>query len=175
VPITADDLALLVQVAALRQIGFRRLREWLETCRTPGESRDWIRKILAEPYRQPPVRELLDSIAALQKEGDDPVEIPAVVTLLRDRHGVRMSRNEVEELIHSMASLAPGYITLHGQIVILEISVEKIKSEMARHHREFSPELITSSYLVPFLEQSTSRSRGTGARRTRAKGTGRSD
>jgi hypothetical protein len=164
-PVTAQDLALLVEVAAVRQVGFRRLRLWLETCRTPGESRRWIRQLLEEPTQVPPVQQLLDTIAELQRESDDPVELPAVVVMLRERHDVRLQRADVEDLVKSLRSLAPGYISLNGTVVTLETSVDKIKTEIAKHHRQMPEEVLKRSYLLPFLDETTASRPGTGARR----------
>lgn len=161
-PINAADLALLVQVAAVRQIGYRRLRHWLQACRTPAESAIWVRSLLEEPLETPPLQELLSAISVLQEEGDDPVEVAGVVVTLRDRYNVRLGRERVIELIKSLQSLAPGYISFDGTIVTLEMSIAKIKAEIARHHRQIPDEVLRRSYLLPFLEEEDSSSPHTG-------------
>jgi hypothetical protein len=144
-------LALLVQVAAVRQIGFRQLREWLQTCRTPAESGVWVRNLLSAGRQTPPIQELLGVISELQVEGDDPVEIAAIVLAMRDRKSIRIPRERAVELVKSIQSLAPGYLSFDGTIVTLEMSVEKVKAEIARHHREIPEEVLRKSYLLPYL------------------------
>jgi predicted kinase len=67
---------------------------------------------------------------------------------------VKLSRDRVVELIRSLQSLAPGYISFDGVIVTLEMSVEKVKAEIARHHRQIPEEVLRRSYLLPFLGES---------------------
>ena len=170
-PIIADDLALLVQIAAVRQVG----SGGCASCSKRVEHRAKAPPGSGVCLRNPTIflqsRRFSDTIYELQEEGDDPVEIPAVVALMRDRHGTRLNRLQVEELVNSLRSLAPGYITVNGSVVALEMSVEKVKAEIAKHHRQISPEVIERSYLKPFLQGAAdegaqpSTGRGRGRRR----------
>ncbi|MCV0402626.1 MAG: ATP-binding protein [Chloroflexi bacterium] len=150
--ITVDDLALLVLVAAKQQLGFRRLRDWLRTCRTPAESAQWVRAQLDTPIDRPPLEEVLSAIAKLQAEGTDAVEIAAVVVVLRDQFGLTLTKSRVSELITGLRSLAPGYVTYAGNFVTLEMSVERVKAEIARHYRQFPESVVDASYIEPLLD-----------------------
>jgi hypothetical protein len=76
--VTVRDLVRLVLVAATRQLGFTRLREFFETCRAPGESAAWIDNVLGETVPEGPLPEILEAIWELQAESPDPVKFAAV-------------------------------------------------------------------------------------------------
>ncbi len=66
--ITIDDLAKLVRLRPVKQIGLRQLRELFEKCRLPDESARWIEAIEAKKVKKPPYRRIVSSIETLQKK-----------------------------------------------------------------------------------------------------------
>ncbi|MDP9202586.1 MAG: ATP-binding protein [Gemmatimonadota bacterium] len=152
-PITVRDLALLVRVAAIRQLGFSRLREMLETCRTPSDAHDWIQAELEKDPTRPPVLELLEVIWELADEHPDPVDISAIQVKLRDSRNIGLNRNQVVELVASLRGLAPGFVTFDGTYVGLETSVNKVVAEIAKHHSQLPADIIKRSYLQPLLDE----------------------
>ena len=49
---TIDDLAELVQLRPLKQLGLLKLRELFQ-CRTPSESHDWVEQIRRTKVKKP--------------------------------------------------------------------------------------------------------------------------
>jgi hypothetical protein len=67
---TIDDLAELVRLRPLKQIGLLTLRELFE-CRTPQESHAWVEKMRAKNVKKPPYKKIVDTnrpAEALQEE-----------------------------------------------------------------------------------------------------------
>ncbi len=119
-PIRVADLAALVEIAAARMIGLRRLRGLFES-RTIGESAEWVKELMDEQQPQsPPLREILDAITDLQAESDDPVELAALVVKLRDSYEVTLRKEELEEAIVALKNMAPTFISFQRPVVILE-------------------------------------------------------
>lgn len=151
-PITVKDLAMLVQVAAVRRLTFMDMLELFETARIPAESHAWIVAKLEAPLETPPpVQQVLEAIAALQEQSDDPVEVAAVVTQLRLTQDLQLTIPRMKDLIGSLQTLAPRYVTLRGSIVTLATSVNKVIAEIARHHRQIPDEILRRSHLLPLL------------------------
>lgn len=143
-PITVTDLATLVEVQAGKMLGFTKLRE-LYACRTAAESRDWVEGLRDLDDETPPLVPTLAVIAKL-RERDRPVRISSIALLLEDDHGIKRSEKQVEELVAILRGLAGKYITVVGDQVVLETSVEKVRHVIASHYREISPGLTDSSF-----------------------------
>jgi len=161
-PIRVEDLALLVEVASARMIGFRKLEELLTTSRTPDESRDWVRRLMAETTAAPPLREVLDVIVELQNR-NDPVRISTIAYALEQRFQIVLGEMQVRELVIGLRTLAAGYITLTGDAVTLETSAEKVRSLLASHYRDL-PTSVKYEYLEKFLAEPPDRPKGRGRR-----------
>jgi hypothetical protein len=65
--ITIDDLAELVRLRPLRQVGLAQLRGLFQ-CGLPQESRAWIAKIRDSRIKKPPYRKIVQAIEAQQKK-----------------------------------------------------------------------------------------------------------
>lgn len=152
-PIRAKDLATLVRIAPLRQIGYSRLVEWLETCRSPNESAAWVKAQLDVDEEQPPLRELLEAIAAEHKaSGGDAVDISTVASTMR-KAGITISRNRAIELVKSLQALCSGYIYFDGEhIVALEQSVERIIAEVHQQTQKYPKSLLKKALLGDLLD-----------------------
>ena len=64
--IMIDDLAELVRLRPLKQIGLLKLRNLFQ-CRTPAESRAWIEEIRKSHVKKPPYKKIIDTVADQQK------------------------------------------------------------------------------------------------------------
>lgn len=151
-PIEVSDLALLVEVAASRMVSLGRLQTLFD-CRTATESREWVRALLDEDAKSlPPLNALLGCVADLQLK-PDPVKTSVVAYLMRERGHVPEDFREpdVVELVTALGTLAPGYVTLSGDVVTLETSVDRIRKVVSEHYHEL-PEDLREGYVDEFLE-----------------------
>ena len=145
-----DDLALLVQVAATRQLGYTRLRELFETCYTPAESHAWVEKLLDEKQEPIPTTEILVTISELMSETDDPVDFGALRNELRHKD-IRVRDQQLREWVESLRSLVPGYVAVVGDTVMLDTNVERVL-EVMRHHGSMLPsKVLHQTYLETLL------------------------
>lgn len=127
---TIEDFTELVLVAATRQLGFSKLKTLFETCRSPKESHDWIRKVAAEDISGGPLPEILDAIWQLQKDSVDPVKFAAVK--MQNPALKPYREREIREWMEAVRRLAGGYVTIQGDVVRLEINPEKILKTIRR-------------------------------------------
>lgn len=144
-PIRVRDLAALVEIAAARMVGLRRLRG-LFKCRTADESAAWVKELIEEDEpKSPPLREVLDAMTDLQAESDDPVEVAALIVKLRDTYKIPLKKEELEEAILVLKTMAPTFVTYRPPVVILETTKDKVLEVMARHYQELPKELRLST------------------------------
>jgi hypothetical protein len=97
--------------------------------------------------------ELLEVIWELSDQHPDPVDVSAVQVKLRDARGIALTRQQVTELISSLRGLAPGFVFFDGTYVALEMSVDKVIAEIAKHHRQLPADIVKQSYLLPLIER----------------------
>jgi hypothetical protein len=143
-PVTVLDLASLVEIQAGKMLGYTKLRE-LYQCRTVKESHDWIESLRDVDDEAPPLVEVLESIDHLRTL-DRPPRVSTIALVLEDRHGIKRTDKEVEELLAILRGLAPRYITVVGDRVILETSPDKVRHAIARHYREIPPGLTDPAF-----------------------------
>ena len=144
-PIRVNDLAALIEIAAARMVGLRRLRGLFD-CRTVDQTAKWVKALADEDEpKSPPLRELLDAMADLQAESDDPVELAALIVKLRDTYKIKLKKDELEEAIRVLKTLAPSFVSYQPPVVVLETTKEKVLEVMARHYQELPPELRLAS------------------------------
>lgn len=116
--IRITDLARLVRLVPLKGIGLDRLRDLLQTCISPEESKAWIDKLLKEQPTKPPYKAILDTIWALQHEVPaEAVEFAAVTTALRKDKRIELKKTELIELCKAMSRMTP-------HVVVREHTVE---------------------------------------------------
>ncbi|MGA2836863.1 MAG: ATP-binding protein [Acidimicrobiales bacterium] len=151
IPIRARDLALLVQVAAARAVPLVRLREMLTTCRTAKQSHDWIAALPDEAENLPPLKAVLEVLIAEQEQSQDAVELSAIVTRLRIQESIETKKEELREWIQALSVMAPGHITILGDIVTLETKKERVLEMLAEHNREL-PLHVRAIYMDQWLD-----------------------
>jgi hypothetical protein len=151
-PIRAEDFAMLVRIAATRQLGYSKLRELFEASRSPDESRDWIHALLDEETEDIPVVEILQAIWDLMGETDDPVTFGGLKNELRHR-GVSVREQQLRDWLESLVRLVRNYISIDGDTVVLENNVEKVLEAVRQHGGMMPPDIVRQSYLQPFLTE----------------------
>lgn len=127
--ITVDDLAKLVHLRPLKQIGLKKLRELLQECSLPDESAGWVKSILSITVERPPYRLIIETIEALQKEfKQSPVEYAALrVKLSGLTPPVKYEKDsELMELCKGMSQMAPNAIVANSRTVELDQSAENV-------------------------------------------------
>jgi hypothetical protein len=144
-------MALLVQVAATRQLGFSKLRELFVNCHTPVEVHDWIVKALETETTRAPIVELLETIDHLARVSPDPVTFGAIQVQLREQRAINVRVTQIREWVQSIWSLAPGYISMVEDSVALETSVSKVLDVVRQHGGMMPDNVIKDSFLAPLL------------------------
>lgn len=121
------DLAKLVRLAPLRQIGPSRLRDLFISCSTPEKSRNWIDTNTAIKAEKQPYKEILDEIWTEQQADQVVVEYTALRVKLRGRNPpIHKTNQELNELCQAMAAMAPGRIVARKDSVEIEMRSDKV-------------------------------------------------
>src|SRR5262249_12716188 len=107
---TIDDLARLVQLRPVKQIGLQELRG-LFACRLPEETRAWVDGIARKKVTKPPYAKIIATIEQLaKKRALAQVKYPALVNELS--HATPPINYETDEqlidICKAMAQMAPG-------------------------------------------------------------------
>ena len=129
--ITVDDLARLVRLRPVKQIGLQRLRELFQTCSLPDESAAWVEEIRRTDVEKPPYRKIVETIEALQmKFKRTVVDYSALrVELSHMTPSVDYETDdELFELCRGMAQMAPGAMFAGSSTVELDQSAENVVS-----------------------------------------------
>ena len=126
--IRIDDLARLVRLAPLKQVGPSRLRQMLINCSTPEAAKEWIDEIATEEPAKEPYSEILDAIWAEQKaETRMPVVFDVLRVNLRNRTpSIKKTNEELIDLCRALSALIPAYVTCRERSVELEVPPQKI-------------------------------------------------
>ena len=130
--IRVRDLALLITIAARRQLGFSQLRKLFETCHMPDEVRNWIDDVWTSPEPQRPLRDILFALRELQEQYEDAVTVPALNIYLKTTKNVRLREQDLREYLEAMSAQAPVLLDLSADDVILNCSPERLMAELAR-------------------------------------------
>lgn len=127
--ITVDDLAGLVRLRPVKQIGLQKLRELFEKCSLPDESAAWVESIRQTAVEKPPYRKIVETIEALQKRYRKAfVNYSALrVQLSHMTPPVEYETDEdLFELCRGMAQMAPGAMFASASTVELDQSAENV-------------------------------------------------
>jgi hypothetical protein len=122
--ITIDDLAKLVQLRPLKQIGLQELRG-LFMCRLPNESADWVVALEKKRVSKPPYAKILTTIEQLQKKrAMAQVKYAALANeLFHLISPVNYSTDEeLRDVCRAMAQMAPGVMFAAFDSVELDTS-----------------------------------------------------
>jgi hypothetical protein len=109
--ITIDDLATLVQLRPVKQVGLQKLRELFETCKLPQDSAKWVEAVRTTRITRPPYKQILTTIAAQQKQFTQAaVKYPALrVALSNLSPPINYATDDaLREVCTAMAQMATG-------------------------------------------------------------------
>ena len=127
--ITVDDLARLVRLRPVKQIGLQRLRELFQQCSLPDKSHEWIESIRQSVVERPPYRLIVETIQALQRDYKRAsVDYSALrVELSHLNPPIEYQTNdELLELCGGMSQMAPGAMFASSNAVELDQSAENV-------------------------------------------------
>ena len=127
--ISVDDLAGLVRLRPVKQIGLQKLRELFLKCSLPGESAGWVESIRQTAVEKPPYRKIVETIEALQIQFRKSfVSYSALrVELSHMTPPVEYQTDEdLFELCRGMAQMAPGAMFANSSTVELDQSAENV-------------------------------------------------
>jgi Histidine kinase-, DNA gyrase B-, and HSP90-like ATPase len=136
--VTIDDLAELVRLRPLKQIGLLKLRELFE-CRTPTEAHDWVEKLRTSHVKKPPYKKIIDTIAQQQKTfRKNAVKFAGLrVALSNLNPSIHYDTDEqVAEICKAMAQMSNGTMSVTSETVELDQSPANVLTEIEAATRE---------------------------------------
>jgi hypothetical protein len=134
-------MARLIRLVPAKRIGLNRLLELFKTCSLPDESKAWIDRIAEEKMERPPYTELLDAIASEQQAmPDQAIEYGNVVTCLRTKKTIKISKGEVMELCKALEKMAPGFVFARASTVELTQRPDKVLGAIRATIKEYPEE-----------------------------------
>jgi len=121
------DMAKLVRLVPAKRISLDRIRSLFQTCTTPEESAKWIDDIANEQLERPPYRQILEAIAAEQKDlRAETVKYSNIQTRLRLKDDLRLTEAELIDLCKALSRMAPEYVFARQRTVEIQTRPEKI-------------------------------------------------
>ena len=141
--ITVDDLARLVRLRPVKQIGLQRLRELFQKCSLPDESREWVESIRQSAVERPPYRLIVETIQALQKNYEKAaVDYSALRVELRHLNPPieYQTNEELFELCRGMSQMAPGAMFASSSAVELDQSAENVVAAIEAAMQDYPPD-----------------------------------
>jgi hypothetical protein len=125
--IRVEDMARLIRLVPAKRVGLDKLRDLFETCSLPEESKKWIDALADEKMARPPYQELLEVIAAEQKEmPNEAIQYASVTTRLRVEKKLVLQTSEVISLCRALAVMVPGYLFARPATVELTQRPDKV-------------------------------------------------
>ena len=125
--VAARDLARLVRLRPVKQVGLEKIRELFSGRMMPGECGAWVDSIAGTAVKRPEYRRIIEAIAAHQRElPREPVFYSALHTRLSklDPPIVYDHSREVAGVCRAMDQMSEGAIWAHRDRVELDQSVE---------------------------------------------------
>ena len=141
--ITIDDLARLVRLRPVKQVGLRKLRELFKECSLPDQSYNWVESIHKSSVANPPYRKIVETIAQLQKKFQKAsVSYSALrVELSHLNPPIEyQTDDELRELCRAMTQMAPGAIYTTPEKVELDQSAENVIAAIEAALQNYPPD-----------------------------------
>jgi hypothetical protein len=135
---TIDDLAELVRLRPLKQIGLLKLRE-LFSCRTPSECHEWVETIRSAVVTKPPYKKIIDAVADQQRRFQkSAVKIAGLrVALSLLSPSVHYDTDEeLADICKAMAQMSNGTMSVTSETVELDQSPINVLAEIEAATRE---------------------------------------
>jgi len=124
---TIDDLARLVRLRPVKQVGLIKMQELFLNCGLPDESASWVDRIAQTKVKRPPYRKIVETIEHLQRKfKKSSVRYAALRVELSHAEPPIEYENDGDliELCNAMAQMAPGAIFATQETVELDQSAQ---------------------------------------------------
>lgn len=123
----AKDLARLVRLAPIKRVNLAKIRELLDTCRSPTEVERWVDCVARSQPEASPHQQILETVWELQQEDrDHTVEYAALRTALRLTRKLTIADTVLREECLALSRMAPGYFIARDDRVELNIKPENV-------------------------------------------------
>lgn len=141
--ITVDDLAELVRLRPVKQIGLQQLRGLFQECSLPEESAKWVEAVRRTAVEKPPYGKIVETIEALQKKYRK-AAVNYSALRIELSHVVPPVEYETDEdlleLCKGMAQMAPGAMFASGTTVELDQSAENVVAAIEVAMQDYPPD-----------------------------------
>ena len=140
--ITVDDLAHLVRLRPVKQVGLQKIRELFKKCSLPEEGTKWVKSISETIVVKPPYREIVETIEALQRKyKKEPVRYASLrIELSHLTPSIKYERDsDLAELCMAMTQLAPSAIYADSEKVELDQSAKNVIAAIEAATQEYQP------------------------------------
>ncbi|MBL9213985.1 MAG: ATP-binding protein [Opitutaceae bacterium] len=137
--INIDDLARLVRLRPIKQLGFRQIRE-LFKCKLPQDCHQWVEGIVAMKVQKPPYREIINAIYDQQQRFKrSSVQFSALrVALDSGTKPIHFETDqELANLCIGMREMAPRFISTTNSTVELDQSPANVLAAIESATREY--------------------------------------
>ncbi|MDQ3564729.1 MAG: ATP-binding protein [Pseudomonadota bacterium] len=127
--ITIDDLATLVRLRPVKQIGLLKLRKLFQQCKLPKDSANWVASVKAKAVKKPPYKRIVTTIEGLQKKFKRASVKYAALRVELSHLSPAIEYETDDELIDlckAMAQMAPGAMFATSASVELDQSAENV-------------------------------------------------
>jgi hypothetical protein len=138
--ITIDDLAKVVRLRPVKQVGLGKLRELFLKCRLPEESAKWVEAIQKTKIEKPPYKQIIATIETLQKKYKKAsVKYAAVrIELSHCTPPVEYETDEnLVQICKAMAQMAPGSMYAGPESVELDQSAANVIAALNAATKEY--------------------------------------
>ncbi len=127
--ITIDDLAKLVRLRPIKQVGLLKLRELFRNCRVPEESAEWVKSVGTTIIKKPPYKVIVSTIEGLQKKYTK-ASVKYAALRVQLSHMTPPVEYETDdglvEVCKAMAQMAPGAMFAGPESVELDQSAANV-------------------------------------------------
>ena len=141
--VAVDDLARLVRLRPVKQIGLRKLRGLFEECRLPKQSANWVESIRKSSVEKPPYRKIVETVEGLQKKFKmTAVSYAALrVELSHLNPPIEYQTDDaLGELCRAMTQMAPGALFAGPEKIELDQSAENVVAAIEAAIQDYPPD-----------------------------------
>lgn len=119
--IRAKDLMTLILLAGPKQLGLSQLRPLFENCHSVIDTSNWINDLKDMVIDRGPIKEVLQAAYKLTKDDTERPNITAIRSELKYNFGLPdISSETIIQIIQSLKTLVPSYISYENQLVSLQ-------------------------------------------------------
>ena len=141
--ITVDNLARLVRLRPVKQVGLRKLRELFKECKLPEQSANWVESVRKSSVESPPYRKIVETVEELQKKFKmASVSYSALrVELSHLNPPIEyQTDDELGELCRAMTQMAPGALFAGPEKIELDQSAENVVAAIEAAIQDYPPD-----------------------------------